>query len=107
MSQYEPLRQPNSVAEKRPIPPPKPDFFMPAMPPLGLIHKLETKWWEYRRRRQFRQRFMPLLAKDDHMLEDMNHRRDDILWASRLPLKEDAEQTLENRRASRKAAQRR
>jgi hypothetical protein len=105
MSQYEPLRQPNSVADKRPTPPPQPDFFMPAMPPLGLIHKLETKWWEYRRRRQFRQRFLPLLAHDDHMLEDMNHCRDDILWASRLPLKEDAEQALERRRALPKARQ--
>lgn len=110
MTQYEPLRQPHSTierhaTEKRPAPPPRPDFFMPAMPPLGLIHTLETMWWEYRRRRQFRQRFLPLLAHDDHMLEDMNHRRDDILWASSLPLKEDAEQALAQRRTKRKAAQ--
>lgn len=88
---------------------------MPAMPPLGLIHMLETKWWEYQRRRQFRQRFLPLLdhddpmledlAHDDHLLEDLTHFRDDVRWASRLPLKEDAEQALEQRRAVRKAAQ--
>ncbi|NIC04874.1 hypothetical protein [Billgrantia bachuensis] len=102
MSQYEPLRQPRTDT-KRPTPPPQPDFYMPAMPPLGLIHKLETKWWEYQRRRQFRQRFLHLLAHDDHMLEDMNHRRDDILWASHLPLRKDAEQALEQRRMMRKA----
>ncbi|QOR37703.1 hypothetical protein HNO52_03615 [Billgrantia diversa] len=104
MSQYEPLRQPRTDAAKRPAQPPRPDFFMPAMPPLGLIHALETKWWEYRRRQQFRQRFLHLLAYDDPMLEDMGHCRDDILWASRLPLKEDAEQALEQRRAAHKAA---
>ncbi|MCE8016550.1 hypothetical protein HOP62_10760 [Halomonas sp. MCCC 1A17488] len=107
MSQYEPLRQPRTEFDKRPTPPPQPDFFMPAMPPLGLIHALETRWQEYRRRRRFRQRFLHLLAYDDHMLEDMGHSRDDILWASRLPLKEDAEQALEQRRAKRKAKQRR
>ncbi|QJQ95872.1 MULTISPECIES: hypothetical protein [Halomonadaceae] len=104
MCQHEPLRPPTPADDKRPTPPPRPDFFMPAMPPLGLIHWLETKWWEYRRRRQFRRRFLPLLVHDDHKLDDMGHCRDDILWASRLPLKEDAEQALATRRAERKAA---
>ncbi|MBW6390705.1 hypothetical protein [Billgrantia antri] len=106
MSQYEPLRQPQPTASKRPAPPPRPDFYMPAMPPLGLIHALETKWWEYRRRQQFRQRFLHLLAYDDHMLEDMGHCREDILWALRLPLKDDATEALMCRRAMRKVQQR-
>lgn len=98
MTQYEPIRRPQPVAEE-PAPPAKLDFFMPATPPLGLIYALELWWWRYRRRRQFRQRFLPLLAYDDHILEDMGHRRDDILWASRLPLKEDAFKALTERRA--------
>ncbi|WP_163575564.1 hypothetical protein [Halomonas faecis] len=99
MSQYEPLRR---CVDDHDVPPPKPprlDLHMPAMPPLGLIHAIDHWWWAYRRRRQFRQRFLPLLAHDDHILEDMGHRRDDILWASRLPLKVDALRALVERRA--------
>lgn len=107
MSQYEPLRRPQPTARKRPAPPPQPDFYMPAMPPLGLIHALETKWQDYLRRRRFRQRFLPLLAHDDHMLEDMGHCREDILWASHLPLKEDATEALMQRRTIRNATQQR
>ncbi|WP_104202890.1 hypothetical protein [Billgrantia saliphila] len=106
MSQYEPLHRIEPV-ERRDAPEPEPDFYMPAMPPLGLIRAIERWWQTYRFRRQFRRRFLHLLAYDDHMLEDMGHCRDDILWASRLPLKEDAEQALEQRRAIRKAAQQR
>ncbi|EWH00215.1 hypothetical protein [Halomonas sp. BC04] len=106
MTQYEPLRRPDSTTEQRPTPPPRPDFYMPAMPSLELVHWLETLWWDYRRRRQFRQRFLPLLAYDDHILEDMGHRRDDILWASRLSLKEDAMVALTYRREMRKAVDR-
>ncbi|MGY6564509.1 MAG: hypothetical protein ACXIU5_07225 [Halomonadaceae bacterium] len=105
MSQYEPLHhQPKPTQAKHSTPPPEPDFYMPAMPPLGLIHAIETRIHRYLRRRRFRQRYLPLLAHDDHMLDDMNHRRDDILWASHLPLEEDAEQALTERRAQRKAA---
>ncbi|MCH4564150.1 hypothetical protein MKP05_13615 [Halomonas sp. EGI 63088] len=104
MSQYEPIRRPRVVADK-PAPPPAPDFYMPAMPPLGLITAVEHWWHVYRRRRQFRRRFLPLLAHDDHILEDMGHHRDDILWASRLPLQVDALKALEECRALRKAQQ--
>lgn len=104
MSQYEPIRRPRVVADK-PAPPPAPDIYMPAMPPLELIAAVEHWWHVYRRRRQFRQRFLPLLAHDDHILEDMGHHRDDILWASRLPLKVDALKALEECRALRKAQQ--
>lgn len=103
MSQYEPLHhQPKPTQAKPSAAPPEPDFYMPAMPPLGLIHAIETLLQRYLLRRRFRQRYLPLLAHDDHMLDDMNHRRDDILWASRLPLKEDAEQALAERREKRK-----
>ncbi|RUA22178.1 hypothetical protein DSL92_07185 [Billgrantia gudaonensis] len=30
---------------------------------------------------------LPAAAHDDHILEDMGHCRDDILWALRLPLR--------------------
>ncbi|MCC5883893.1 MAG: hypothetical protein JJU25_14825 [Halomonas sp.] len=99
MSQYEPLHHHSQPTDtKDSTPPPQPDFYMPAMPPLGLINAIETLLHRYLRRRRFRQRYLPLLAHDDHMLEDMNHRRDDIRWASSLPLKEDAEQALAQRR---------
>lgn len=110
MSLYEPIRPPQRHDDQRndtsigdrPKPPPQPYFYMPAMPPLGLIYAIELWWWAYRRRRQFRQRFLPLLTHDDHILEDMGHHRDDILWAARLPLKVDALQALNERRAWRK-----
>lgn len=99
MSLYEPLQRAETTRDTPPPPPPRLDFFMPAMPPLGLIHALERRWWAYRRRRQFRRRFLPLLAYDDHILEDMGHRRDDILRASRLPLEVDALAALEECRS--------
>ncbi|WP_148252949.1 hypothetical protein [Aidingimonas lacisalsi] len=101
MSQYEPMRRLHLVADK-PRQPPEPDFYMPAMPPLKLISKLEHWWRMYRRRRQFRQRFLPLLAHDDHVLEDIGHHRGDILWASRLPLDFDALRVLSECRELRK-----
>lgn len=106
MSQYEPIHRTqhhdDTTISDKPTPPPRPDFYMPAMPPLGLIYAIELWWWTYRRRRQFRRRFLPLLAHDDHILEDMGHHRSDILWASRLPLKVDALQALEEHRTLRK-----
>ena len=81
-------------------PPPKPprlEFYMPAMPPLTLIHKLEMRWWRYRRRQLFRRHVVPLLAYDDHVLQDIGHCREDIHWASQLPLSIDAVQALEER----------
>ncbi|MCP1317942.1 hypothetical protein [Vreelandella lionensis] len=81
-------------------PPPKPpklEFYMPAMPSLTLIHRLEMRWWRYRRRQLFRRHVLPLLAYDDNVLRDIGHCREDILWASQLPLQEDAIQVLEAR----------
>jgi uncharacterized protein YjiS (DUF1127 family) len=81
-------------------PPPKPprlEFYMPAMPPLSLIHQFEMRWWRYRRRQLFRRHVVPLLAYDDHVLQDIGHRREDIHWANQLPLSVDAVQALEER----------
>nr|WP_297459960.1 hypothetical protein [uncultured Halomonas sp.] len=75
---------------------------MPAMPPLGLINAVENWVHAWVRRRQFRQRFLYLLDYDDHILEDMGHCRDEIEWALRLPLREDAGRALLCRRAWRR-----
>ncbi|TGG91687.1 hypothetical protein E4656_14925 [Natronospirillum operosum] len=99
MNQYQPLQHEASQDDNAPTPPTRLALYMPATPPLGLIHALELWWWRYRRRRQFRQRFQPLLAYDDHMLEDMGHRRSDIQWALGLPLQVDALKALQERRA--------
>lgn len=87
-----------------------PDFYMPAMPPLGLIEAIEKRLRralaERKRRRAFRQRFLPLLAYDDAILDDMGHCRDDIEWAAGLPLQEDATAALLKRRAQRRRQRR-
>lgn len=88
-----------------------PDFYMPAMPPLGLIEAIEKRLRralaERKRRHEFRQRFLPLLAHDDAILDDMGHCRGDIEWAAGLPLKEDATEALLKRRAQRHRQRRR
>lgn len=87
-------------------PPPKPpklEFYMPAMPSLTLIHRLEMRWWHYRRRQLFRHHVLPLAACDDQVLRDIGHCREDILWANQLPLKEDAIHALEARQKKRQA----
>ncbi|WP_447044628.1 hypothetical protein [Vreelandella sp. H-I2] len=81
------------------VPPPKPPqlhFYMPAMPSMRVIHALDMCWWRYRRRRLFRRHILPLLAYDGQVLRDIGYRREDILWANQLPLKEDAIQALKN-----------
>lgn len=99
MSLHDPRRRPE---DDEPKPPPQPDFYMPAMPPLGLIHALEHWWWAYRRRRRFLRHIQPLLAQDDAQLASRGHRRADLQWALRLPLKVDAQRALEERRTSRR-----
>ncbi|MCG6658002.1 hypothetical protein HOP52_09575 [Halomonas campisalis] len=104
MSQYEPFHRAESAQDTPPPPPPPParlDFYLPATPPLELIHALEHWWWAYRRRRRFRKSMLPLLEYDDAILEDLGYYRDDLLWALRLPLKEDALRALEARQAQR------
>ena len=80
---------------------PLPDLYMPAMPPLGLIHTVERWVALYRRRRRFQRHVRPLLAQSDRILADMGCGRDDIVWALRLPLEVDAQQALHERRKRR------
>ncbi|WP_136069367.1 hypothetical protein [Modicisalibacter radicis] len=85
-----------------------PDFYLPAMPPLGLIEAVEKRvrraLADRKRRRAFRQRFLPLLAYDDAILDDMGHCRGDIEWATALPLKEDASEAILKRHRQRRRA---
>lgn len=87
-------------------PPPKPTqphFYMPAMPSMRLIRALDMGIWHCRRRWLFRRHIVPLLAYDDHVLRDIGYSREDILWASQLPLKVDAIHALEARQKKRQA----
>ena len=85
---------------------PLPDLYMPAMPPLGLIHAVERWVALYRRRRRFQRHVRPLLAQSDRILADMGCCRDDIVWALRLPLGVDAQQALLERQKRRGAVDR-
>lgn len=78
---------------------------MPAMPSMRLIRALDMGWWHFQRRRLFRRHILPLLAYDDHVLLDIGHCREDILWANRLPLKVDALHALETRQEKRQVQQ--
>ncbi|MEH6640352.1 hypothetical protein [Vreelandella glaciei] len=87
-------------------PPPKPPqlhFCMPAMPSMRLIRAVDMGWWHCRRRWLFRRHIVPLLACDDQLLRDIGHSREDIRWASQLPLRVDAIQALEARQKKRQA----
>ena len=90
MNQHDPLAHAQFDKDAPLSPPERLDYYMPATPPLGLIHALEYWWWTYRRRRHFRRSVQPLLEYDDALLADMGFRRGDLVWALRLPLKEDA-----------------
>jgi uncharacterized protein YjiS (DUF1127 family) len=90
------------------VPPPKPpqlQFYMPAMPSMRLIRVLDMRWWRYRRRWLFRRHILPLLSYDDHVLRDIGHSREDILWASQLPPKVDALHALEARQKKQQVQQ--
>lgn len=96
MSDLEHVRR--SLRKSPNPPPPMRDFYMPAMPPLGLAATLKTTWQAWRRRRRFRQHVLPLLTHDDTILRDMGYQRSDIEWALRLPLRQDALKALEQLR---------
>ena len=88
----------------KPIPrrPPEPPFPMPAMPPLGLIHALETRLRAWLKRRRLRH----LLDYDDRRLKDLGFHREDLLWALRLPLNQDPIQALRRRHQTVSSARR-
>ncbi|MFC3286174.1 hypothetical protein [Litchfieldella rifensis] len=104
MSDLGHTRHPRFEAEKTvetPAQPPMPDFYMPAMPPLGLITAIENWSRAWIRAWRRRRRLLRLLDYDDHMLDDMGHTRQDLLWAAHLPLKEDAHRILRQLREQR------
>lgn len=51
---------------------------------------------------QRRRRIARLLDYDDHLLEDMGHRRSDLLEALTLPMREDAQALLQQRKDERR-----
>jgi len=84
---------------ERPPEPPQLAFYLPATPPMGLIRALDRGWWRCQRRWLFRRHILPLVAYGKHLEQALGYRGEDILWASKLPLKVDAIQALEARRA--------
>ena len=93
------LYRQEAVNEKQPDKSALPDFYMPAMPPLGLINAIENWFKAWGRRR----RLLRLLDYDDHMLEDIGYTRDDLLWAAQQPLKVDARLILQQQRERQRA----
>lgn len=81
--------------------PPQPSISMPAMPPLKLITFFEFWAEKALRRHHFKRLFLSLLQESDDLLDDIGYRREEILWALRLPLKVDALKALEAYRKER------
>jgi len=65
------------------------------MPPLKLrtLFELWTKMVLHRR--HFKKLFVPLLQESDDFLDDIGYRKEEVLWALRLPMKIDASKALE------------
>jgi len=75
--------------------PAQPNILMPTMPPLKLrtLFELWTKMVLHRR--HFKKLFVPLLQESDDFLDDIGYRKEEVLWALRLPMKIDASKALE------------
>lgn len=65
------------------------------VPPLKLrtLFELWTKMVLHRR--HFKKLFVPLLQESDDFLDDIGYRKEEVLWALRLPMKIDASKALE------------
>ncbi|MEZ5933735.1 MAG: hypothetical protein R3F54_17645 [Alphaproteobacteria bacterium] len=63
--------------------------------------------WHQRRRalKEARAAFMHTVYLDDRLLDDMGVTREEVLWAARLPLEQNAALALQARAAGRRAAQ--
>lgn len=83
--------------------PVEPRVLMPAMPSLKLMAVFEFWGKVVTRRHHFRRLFLPLLNESDDLLDDIGYRKEEILWALRLPLKVDALRALEACRKERLA----
>ena len=84
---------------------PGPAFYMPAMPPFELYGAVRRWWHAYRRRTRFRSNVRALLEHEDTLLRDLGYRREDLVWALRLPLRVDAVRALEERRCGERAGE--
>lgn len=80
---------------------PYPDILMPTMPPLGLITAIENRLRNWRHRRLL----MRLLEYEDFLLADIGHQREDLVRASRLPLRENAIEKLAEWREQRRSSE--
>lgn len=76
---------------------PVPDVYMPATWPVGLFETV-TAWGRAWMRRR---RFLRTLDLDERILKDLGYSRDELYWASRLPLCQDAARALLERRRER------
>lgn len=63
---------------------------------------IRTYFHKWHKQREARTAFQHLLALDDANLDDIGVRREDVLWASRLPLSQNAAVELELLARSRK-----
>ncbi len=55
-----------------------------------LLNAVKSGWRIWRQRRIDRQAFQHMIALDDHILHDIGVTRSDVIWASRLPLSQNA-----------------
>ena len=56
----------------------------------ALLNAVKSGWRIWRQRRMDRQAFQHMIALDDHILRDIGVTRSDVIWASRLPLSQNA-----------------
>lgn len=71
-----------------------------SLPGAGLLENLVRNWLARKAVRR-------LEALDDHLLRDIGATRDDVLWAARLPLSENAALALDERTRGYKTEQQR
>ncbi len=66
----------------------------------GILLKLKTAYAQRRQRKIDRDAFRSLMSLDEKSLKDIGVSRDDIIWASKLAMHENAAKELEKIRAN-------
>jgi uncharacterized protein YjiS (DUF1127 family) len=69
---------------------------LPQSPIAGVWQKITTGFRNWQKRRLDRQAFQHMVTLDDPILKDIGVTRADVIWASKLPLSQNAAQELEN-----------